>query len=55
LAANGEMTSEQQREHNAMVRDTYKNPKLAERSTSPDPQDPWATIPPGGDNPWDAG
>lgn len=52
LAANGEMTRQQLKEHNAMVRDTYSNPKLAARSNGPDPDDPWATIPPGGDDPW---
>lgn len=42
LAAAGAMTGEQQREHNRMVRETYSNPKLAERTTAADPDDPWA-------------
>lgn len=43
LAANGEMTKGQQREHNQLVKDTLANPKLAERATGPDGDDPWTT------------
>jgi hypothetical protein len=43
LAAVGAMTKDQKKEHNALERDTLKNPKLAERATGPADDDPWAT------------
>lgn len=43
LAANGEMTKEQQREHSRLARETIANPKKAERVTTADLDDPWAT------------
>lgn len=50
LAAGGHMTSQQVKEHNKLARDTVANPKLAERSTGPNENDPWATpAPDGGD------
>lgn len=43
LAANGEMTKDQLREHNRMVRDAQSNPRKAERATGPVEDDPWVT------------
>lgn len=43
LAANGEMTKAQLKEHNQLVKDVRSNPKKAERTTAADPDDPWAT------------
>jgi hypothetical protein len=43
LAAVGAMTGPQQKAHNKLVKDVISNPKLAERSNGPDPDDPWVT------------
>jgi hypothetical protein len=50
LAANGEMTKDQQREHNKLAKDVQSNPKKADRSTTPDPDNPWTTAPIDGDD-----
>jgi hypothetical protein len=42
LAASGDMTKAQLKEHNKLERDTLKDPKPAERATAADPDDPWA-------------
>lgn len=47
LDAVGAMTREQSKQHNALVKDVMSNPKLAERSTGPAPDDEWTN----GDNP----
>lgn len=43
LAAHGAMTKDELKEHNKLVKDVRANPKLAERATGPDPDDPWTT------------
>lgn len=46
LAATGQMTSQQMREHNRMVRDVQETPRKAERATAADDDDPWYDSPP---------
>jgi hypothetical protein len=41
LDAAGAMTRDQLREHNRLAREAQANPKLADRATGPDPDDPW--------------
>lgn len=45
LAANGEMTKEQQREHNRLAKDTQASPQKAERLATTPADDPWAGEP----------
>ena len=42
LAAGGQMTRAQKAEHERLAADTVRDPKRAERSRGPDPDDPWA-------------
>ena len=43
LAAAGSMTTEEKREHNALVRSGAPDPQRIEHLTEPDPDDPWTT------------
>ena len=43
LAANGEMTRAQMKEHNKLERDTLADSRKAERATGPADDDPWAS------------